>query len=141
MLIFSRLVISISAFGVSGYALSPLFYAEFSSLPQHIAQHVQSLVTATVDGKTRGDRRSKGGVPSAFQVGSPREAYCPGPNTSLRSMPGGHRCWSTTSTSQRYPPLGAGSNNHLASPGPAQPHKPPPSMEPQPRAAISPTPP
>ena len=33
------------AFGVSGYALSPLlFYAEFSSLPQHIAHHVHRLV-------------------------------------------------------------------------------------------------
>ena len=62
------------AFGVSGHALSPLlFYAEFSSLPQHIAHHVHRLVAATVDGNTRGDRRSKGGVPSALQVGSPRE--------------------------------------------------------------------
>ena len=62
------------AFGVSGYALSPLlFYADFSSLPQHIARHAHRLAAATVDGNTRGDRRSKGGVPSALQVGSPRE--------------------------------------------------------------------
>ena len=60
-------------FGIPIYALRPLmFYAEFSSLPQHIAQYVHRLVAATVDGNTRGDRRSKGGVPSALQVGSPR---------------------------------------------------------------------
>ena len=40
-------------------ALSPvLFYAEFSSLPQHVTHHVHRLVAATVDGNTRGDCQS-----------------------------------------------------------------------------------
>ena len=48
---------------VSGFALSPLlFYAEFSSLPQHIAQHVLRLVAATVDGNTHSTKRLKPGL-------------------------------------------------------------------------------
>ena len=62
------------AFGVSGYALSPLlFYAEFSSLPEHTKQQVHRLVTATVERGSTGNGRNSGGVPSALHMGSPSE--------------------------------------------------------------------
>ena len=60
------------AFGVSGYALSPLLlYAEFSSLPEHTMQRVHCLVTAPVEGDSTGDGKSSGGVPSALHLGFP----------------------------------------------------------------------
>ena len=59
------------AFGVSGYALSKLFfYAEFAEIPSHVIRPLQSLITSTVD--SNGPRRARG-LPSNLLLGSPQE--------------------------------------------------------------------
>ena len=59
------------AFGVSGYALSKLFfYAEFAEVPSHVTRPLQALITGTVDCSRQ--RRARG-IPSNLLLGPPRE--------------------------------------------------------------------